>query len=258
MWLPHESSPPGETSLRVVPDASLSPFVSAPQQARRTLQERVATGWRAWSRHSNTAQIVLPQQIGLDFTVRQRSSGLEYLDRALLRPQFASGEPPKPPVPVRMGPHAFDGSYSEVAFVPFPFGSPSAPPAASLNVTLVCATAPASNASAGHADDRVCVLSTNASTAAAATAANLSVVFRPAAYWGAHASFALVGSGAIAIDAGELGQLTATFSQPPLQAAGAGASEVELEVQPIDRTRDHTSHHTTRDHGQCARCDEPL
>ena len=78
----------------------------------------------------NTAQIALPQQVGVDFTVRDRSSGRIYADGGLLRPQLwtaaHAGQLPKPPVPARMGPHSFDGSFAELSFVPFPVGPPGA------------------------------------------------------------------------------------------------------------------------------------
>ena len=76
-----------DASPRMVTGARLAPNVSSQQRARRELQERAATGWRPWWRHSNTAQIALPQQVGIDFTVRALTSGLEYTDRGLLRPQ---------------------------------------------------------------------------------------------------------------------------------------------------------------------------
>ena len=44
-------------------------------------------GWRPWARHSNTAQITLPQQVGVDFIVRERKTGLEYADGGCTRPQ---------------------------------------------------------------------------------------------------------------------------------------------------------------------------
>lgn len=210
---------------RAVPNASLTSNVSGPQRARRALQERTAFGWRPWARHSNTAQIALPQQVGLDFTVRDRTSGLVYSDRGLLRPQLPSGHPPKPPVPVHMGPHAFDGSIAELSFVPFPVGTPGASAAAALDLTWAAASA---DSSSSHTPgDRWCLLTTNASSVAAARAANLSLAFQPAAFWGAYASFALVGSKAITIDAGDLGVLTASFSAQPIATNGV---TLEFEV----------------------------
>ena len=213
---------------RTVPDERLAPVISTQQQARRNLQEGLATGWRPWWRHSNTAQIVLPQQVGADFTVRDRHTGKQYVDGALLRTQLPSNGVPA--VPVRMGLHAFDSSYSELSFVPFPLGTPNATAAAALNLTVVAI-----------ADDRdpstrICIISTNASTAAAATAANLSLVFRPAAYWGAQATFALEGSSEIAIDTGELGTVHAVLSAPSTVRIEDGlppALEVLLTEEPL-------------------------
>ena len=220
----------GEAAPRTVPDESLSPSISSQRVARRALQERAATGWRPWARHSNTAQIHLPQQVGVDFTVRDRSTGREYHDGGLLRPQFPSGNPPEPPVPVRMGLHAFDGSYSELSFVPFPVGTPFLDSAAALNLTVVSAT------DDGTTSDRVCVLSTNASSAANAVAANLSLVFRPAVFWGAHATFTLLGATGFEINAGELGVMTASFSAPPLHTFKntAGAPVTALSVPTLE------------------------
>ena len=65
--------------------------------------------------HDAILLVVLPQQLGIDLGIRHRGTGKEYRS-ALLRPQFANKA--GPPVPVRMGHHAFDGSFSQIAFVP--------------------------------------------------------------------------------------------------------------------------------------------
>jgi hypothetical protein len=69
------SSPDGTPAA--IPPAALSPAVSPQQQQRRTLQERAATGWNQWVRSSNLAQVVLPQQVGVDLGILTISSGNE-------------------------------------------------------------------------------------------------------------------------------------------------------------------------------------
>lgn len=76
-------------------------------------QERAASGWNQWHRKSNLAQIILPHQIGIDLAIVDRDTGAAYR-YGLLTPQFHSA------VPVRMGMHAYDGSYSALSVVPFP------------------------------------------------------------------------------------------------------------------------------------------
>jgi hypothetical protein len=69
------SSPDGTPAA--IAAAALSPTVSPQQQQRRTLQERAATGWNQWVRSSNLAQVVLPQQVGVDLGILTISSGNE-------------------------------------------------------------------------------------------------------------------------------------------------------------------------------------
>jgi hypothetical protein len=211
----------------LIPTASaLSDTVSSAQTKRRVLQRRAASGWNQWARHSQLANIVLPQQVGVDLALKQRATGATYT-RALVVPTHGA----KVDNAVRMGSHAYDGTFAELSFVPFPRRSSVG---TGLNITVASATVAPSSAGAneeergeglvagGGGRTRVVLVSSNASTAAAAAAANLSVVVSAAAYWSAAATLSVGADGrSIALDAGELGVVTATFSQPPLRVADA-------------------------------------
>jgi hypothetical protein len=64
---------------------------------------------RPRARRSQRAQIALPQQVGVELGIRN-ASGAVY-ENALPEPQKAQ---------VRMGRHAYDGSFSTISVVPFP------------------------------------------------------------------------------------------------------------------------------------------
>ena len=202
--------------LEPIPDAQLSTAVPVTEMHRRALQERVATGWNQWARPSNLAQIVLPQQVGIDIGVMNRRSGQEFR-HALLAPQFPSARGPA--VPVRMGTHAMDGSFSRLSFVPFPVGTVGARPCSSLNFTVETGTS--NNTSSG--DDNFMIIGSNASDAAAARAANMSIVVHPQVFWGAAAELSLVrhssDAASLLLDAGELGEVTVRFSRSPLPSS---------------------------------------
>eukprot|EP00937_MAST-01D_sp_MAST-1D-sp2_P000301 g301.t1 len=210
-----------------IADTALSPRVSAAQRARRKLQEAAATGWNQWARPSQLAQIVLPQQVGVDLGVRE--SGGKLYRHALLAPQFPAKDG-SPPVPVRLGHHAYDGSYSSLSFVPFPAGTRGVAAASALNLTVQSAVevgtgAGAAEAEAAYQRASYVIVQTNASSAAAARAANLSLEVCAAAFWGADAALSVLSTAhdgarpGLRLDAGELGVLQVTFSQPPLPPA---------------------------------------
>ena len=218
----------------IVPAGALAARVSEQQMERRALQERASTGWGQWQRSSNLAQITLPHQVGVDVGVRDMVSGNEYR-YGLLTPQFKSRRGPA--VPVRMGRHAYDGSYSELHIVPFPVGTPNVSSAGALNFTVESATsryftpmdrgAAASGAggAGGVYEDNVVVISTNATTNAAAAASNLAIVVHPQSFWGAHSVLSRndnvdkKNSSTLTLQAGELGTVTVSFSRPPLPAS---------------------------------------
>ena len=197
------------SSLAPVPASALSPAVSAAEAARRALQERVATGWNQWARHSQLAQIVLPQQVGVELSFVEGGSGRSYAG-GLVTPTH--GVAPEKNHHVRMGMHAYNGSYSHISAVPFP-AAVGGSGASALNFSVRSAT---------DGRDNLIVITNNASTAAAAAAANVSVVVAGKAYWGAAAVLAVGADGkSLTMDAGELGTVTVTFSHPPLPAAAA-------------------------------------
>ena len=118
-----------------------------------------------------------------------------------------------PPVPVRMGHHAYDGSFSQFSFVPFPVRRGAEQPASlpsALNFTVSQVTVPRKGF---EIPDNVIVITSNASTSAAAMAANITVAVHPSAYYGAHAVISRTPH-SLVMDAGELGTVTASFSKP--------------------------------------------
>lgn len=136
--------------------------------------------------------MVLPQQVGIDLGVLNYKTGVEYR-HGLLQPQFHNA-----PV-VRMGHHAYDGSFSSISF-------------ANSNVNFTVESAIEKSASA-LGTDNVVVVSTNAS---AADATNLAVVVHPSAFWGAAANITFVDADPprLELDSGELGVVSITFSHP--------------------------------------------
>eukprot|EP01079_Euglenida_sp_SAG-EU17-18_P008042 gene8041-1437_t len=232
---------------RLVPDSALVPSVSAEQMQRRSLQERVATGWNQWWRHSSLAQVSLPQQVGVDLGIRDETTGQEYRG-GLLNPQLPSKKGPA--VPVTFGHHTYNGSMSAMSVVPFPFlflrsyncrspalsmcptaqvGSVSHAPSASLNLTVSQVTVPGRPGTSGR--DNLIVVTSNATSSAAAAAANLSLVIHPMSFWGCRANLSqkagLGGAAHLLLDAGDLGIITASFSRNPLAPPPAGYAAAE-------------------------------
>eukprot|EP00040_Diaphanoeca_grandis_P024748 m.136415 g.136415 ORF g.136415 m.136415 type:complete len:891 (+) comp29849_c1_seq1:147-2819(+) len=223
-------------ALMSIPSNRLSPMVPVPEQNRRALQERASTGWGQFARGSNLAQITLPQQTGIDLGILDQTTGTEFR-HALLNPQF--GKPTRPPVPVRMGRHGYDGSYAQLSFVPFPLGTSGVAPVSVVNVSV-------ESAAVNGDGDNYIVLSTNLTTTAAAAAANLSIVVHPATFWGATANISQTGS-TLVLDSGELGVVTVSFSQPPQVYSGPGRCDqcvvLALTASPIVMRMSFTGEH---------------
>ena len=185
-----------------VPSSALSPNVSAVQKQRRALQERASTGWNHWARRSQLAQIALPQHVGVELSIRN-ASGATYA-KALPEPQKTQ---------VRMGPHAYDGSFSSISLVPFPDSAL----ADRANITVETAHVPDSMMQSKWTDpgsaigDAVMVVTSNSST-------NLSLVVDPQAFWGATATITAVNAAdlgvtnSIALSCGDLGTLTVSVT----------------------------------------------
>jgi hypothetical protein len=74
------------------------------------LQARLQQGWNSWDTHSVTRQVLLPQGLGLDLGVKRRTSENTdaFLATALIGRKGPGDEKVVP------GPHAYDGSYSEL------------------------------------------------------------------------------------------------------------------------------------------------
>ena len=183
----------------LIPSEQFSPEVSSQQSARRDLQEAAATGWNHWARRSQLAQIALPQQVGVELSIKN-SSGAVY-SGALPEPQRTQ---------VRMGVHAYDGSFSSISVVPFP----DAPVGERANITVETAHVPSSSrrpsldvaAASGEIGDCVIVVHTNSS-------AELSLVVQAEAFWGAAARItANPANNTVTMQSGDLGSITVSVS----------------------------------------------
>ena len=78
------------------------------------VQQRLAKGWNTWDTHSVLSHVLLPQGLSISVGVLNDSSIWQdqtYLDRALIGRQGSNVEQ------VLAGPHAYDGSYSDLTLV---------------------------------------------------------------------------------------------------------------------------------------------
>jgi len=92
----------------------LAALAATPARARppdyAAVQARLQQGWNSWDTNSVTRQVLLPQGLGISLGVKRRSSENTdaYLATALIGRKEAGDEKVVP------GPHAYDGSYSEL------------------------------------------------------------------------------------------------------------------------------------------------
>ena len=227
------SSVPGATPVPV-PAAALSPAVSDEQQKRRALQEQAATGWNHWQRSSQLAVQALPQQFGVQLSVQQPAGGAAY-SGALPQPRSRQ---------VKMGPHAYDGSYSHISFVPFP--DPADPclkggqePCRGANVTVETAHVPpavaAKSTSTAAAAPSDCVLVASCSGACA----GLSLRVDAAAFWGASVNVSRGNRGGgdaartLTMTSGDLGSVVVSVAGGSVSAGAQCGSRPCLSV-PLD------------------------
>jgi putative isomerase len=75
----------------------------------RALQQRLARGWNTWNTNSVLSHVHLPE--GFALTLGLKSSGI---GRHYARDFFQANETLKRPEKIRLGPHADDGSYTEL------------------------------------------------------------------------------------------------------------------------------------------------
>ena len=78
------------------------------------VQKRLAHGWNTWDTHSVLSQVLLPQGLSISIGILNDSSiwqSQTYLDRALI------GRHGKDVEQVLAGPHAYDGSYTELTLL---------------------------------------------------------------------------------------------------------------------------------------------
>jgi putative isomerase len=75
----------------------------------RSLQQRLCRGWNTWSANSVMAHVHLPDGFALTLGVKSAGLGRTYLD-SFFQANETAGRPEK----IRLGPHADDGSYTEL------------------------------------------------------------------------------------------------------------------------------------------------
>src|SRR5271169_1471516 len=75
----------------------------------RALQTRLCTGWNTWSANSVLAHVYLPD--GFAITLGLKSAGIGHPYQNTF---FQANETARRPEKIRLGPHADDGSYTEL------------------------------------------------------------------------------------------------------------------------------------------------
>jgi len=100
-------------TLALLPLAALAAPVPGERALRtaeyRALQKRVASGWNTWNTNSVMSHVHLPDGFALTLGLKNSGTGLRYQ-----RDFFQANETLKRPEKIRLGPHADDGSYSEL------------------------------------------------------------------------------------------------------------------------------------------------
>eukprot|EP00051_Salpingoeca_urceolata_P013522 m.169852 g.169852 ORF g.169852 m.169852 type:complete len:934 (+) comp17815_c0_seq5:96-2897(+) len=228
LWRNDPHAPPSP-----VPPSTLRPVIPDTQQLRWTLQDNAARGWNHWYRKSFLALVALPQQVGIDLGIRDRRSMTEFRN-ALLKPQFPHRG--NPPVPVRLGYHLYDGSFSEMHFVPFPDGTEATTSASAVNFTVQTAALPSHTAPLvfPSLSDHYVVVRTNLSSGEGAQAANLSVTVHPMVLWGAYANVSVsIAGAAVSFDTEGLGTVTAVFSRAPIGTTPDNGLEFTVTDEPL-------------------------
>ena len=95
--------------------AAASGFAATPgERALRTpeyreLQKRVARGWNTWNTNSVLSHVHLPEGFAITLGLKSAGAGPHYQ-----RDFFQANETLKRPERIRLGPHADDGSYTEL------------------------------------------------------------------------------------------------------------------------------------------------
>jgi putative isomerase len=95
--------------LLAIAAAEGAPSVDAWRTEYDAAQHRLATGWNTWNTNSVLSQVLLPEGVAITVGLHSLSlSGQQYL------PLAQPGGGPRNPSPVILGPHAIDGSYSDL------------------------------------------------------------------------------------------------------------------------------------------------
>jgi putative isomerase len=102
-------------ALLVVATATASPLAAAPGQRilrtpeYRALQKRLCRGWNTWNTTSVLSHAHLPEGFAITLGLKSSGAGPHYQ-----RDFFQANETIKRPEKIRLGPHADDGSYTEL------------------------------------------------------------------------------------------------------------------------------------------------
>jgi putative isomerase len=104
----HRLIVPAAAVLLVLPAAASSAQTVSPEYA--AVQQRLASGWNTWDTRSVLTQVLLPEGLALRAGVKNQTTenGDAYLESALIGRQGKDVERVTP------GPHAYDGSYTDL------------------------------------------------------------------------------------------------------------------------------------------------
>lgn len=101
-----------ESSSRRIVESRLAPDTHLDRNSAQyaQVQRRLARGWNTWDARSVTSHVLLPE--GLDIRVGLEHNSTELVDSFL--PEVLIGRLPKNAEQVRVGPHTWDGSYTDL------------------------------------------------------------------------------------------------------------------------------------------------
>jgi putative isomerase len=104
---PHISAQSPATQSRLARE-NVAPAPESPEY--RALQARLASGWNTWDVHSVTTHVLLPQGLAIHVGMKHNSTlaDTEFLDNTLIGRLSKNAEVVFP------GPHAWDGSYTDL------------------------------------------------------------------------------------------------------------------------------------------------
>ena len=224
-WCVHGSSG-GCGDFAPLPAASLDAALPAPELARRALQQRAASGWGSWLHRDILSVVLLPESACLTVQLCHLPTGL-CLESTQIDGNGAQGD-----LPVRVGAHAIDHSYSQ-AFVSFLF----------LNVSIEYAVS-------GNGTGLDLTVTPQAGSA---NVDEYAVVFAGRFAWGRLGAFTALPGGLTFAGAGGLASVALSVTAPPLPASALPEIHAPGEpyLFPCDEDRQCASEQCSCNTGGC-------